>query len=87
MKTSDIVQVKRDMITAMDAAGKKEFGWFVMLEKLDELGYDLVQRSPSPQALIAAVEACVSIAETVSPPLTGLTGAVETETDRLFAAG
>lgn len=51
MKTSDIVQLKRDITTALDAAGRKEMGWYVFVEKLDELGYDIVQRPPVTKPL------------------------------------
>lgn len=49
MKTSDIVQMKRDITIALDAAGRKEMGWYVFVEKMDELGYDIVQRPPMQQ--------------------------------------
>lgn len=83
MRTSDIVQLKRDIISAIEAAGKKEFGWFVLLEKLDELGYDLIQRTPSPGAIVAAVEACAAIAEAVETQLHKPNG-LTPEDDRLF---
>ena len=64
MKSSDIVKLKRDLNAALEAAGRKEFGWFVFLEKLDELGYDLVERPVQPKAIVEAVEAMALIADT-----------------------
>jgi hypothetical protein len=49
MKTSDIVQLKRDITTALGAAGRGEMGWYIFVEKMDDLGYDIVQRPPASQ--------------------------------------
>jgi hypothetical protein len=57
MKASDIVQLKRDLTTAIDAAGRGEQRWYVLIEKLDELGYDIVQRPPtSTYTMVRAVD-------------------------------
>lgn len=65
MKTSEIVELSRDLNAAIDVAGKGEFRWFALATKLDELGYDVTKRQPSTKAILAAVEACATIADTV----------------------
>lgn len=82
MRASEIVQLKRELNNAIDAAGRGEWRGFILLEKLDELGFDLTRRSPpSPDAIVAAVEACAAIAEVVEAHKpNGLTP----EDDRLF---
>lgn len=47
MRTSDIVQLKRYLNNAIDTAGRGEWRGFILLEKLDELGFDLTRRPPS----------------------------------------
>lgn len=83
MRTSDIVQLKRDLNNAIDTAGRGEWRGFILLEKLDELGFDLTRRPPSPGAIVAAVEACAAIAEAVETQLNKPNG-LTPEDDRLF---
>lgn len=89
MKTSEIVELSRDLNAAIDVAGKGEFRWFALATKLDELGYDVTKRQPSTKAILAAVEACATIADTVEEatrqqaPNGALSGTHEP--DRLFA--
>ena len=63
MKISEIVQLKRDLNNAIDAAGKGEFRWFTFLEKLDELGYDLTRRAASPGDIATVVKGIASISD------------------------
>lgn len=61
MKISDIIQWKRDGNDAVDTAGRGEFRWFLLFEKLDELGYDVVQRPVSPASIARVMEATPAI--------------------------
>lgn len=88
MKTSDIVQLKRDLTGAIDAAGRGEFRWFILLEKLDEFGYDLIRRQPDPalpkrlrEEFYGRPNDDQKPAETIDTPK-----AEPDPTDRLFAA-
>lgn len=89
MKTSEILELSRDLNAAIDVAGKGEFRWFMLATKLDELGYDVTKRQPSTKAILAAVEACATIADTVEEavrqqaPNGALSGTPDP--DRLFA--
>lgn len=65
MKISDIIQWKRDGNDAVDTAGRGEFRWFLLFEKLDELGYDVVQRPVSPASIARVMEATAAIADPV----------------------
>ena len=84
MRTSEIVQVVRDVEQAMKDAGRGEFHGMKLLVRLDEMGYDLQKRPLSPHAVVAAVEACATIAGTVESSRHPI-AETDPEIDRLFS--